>query len=303
MEILIKQLLDSQEAIKNLKGDNRLSFKAAGTMLEADNVTNFDKIDPMLANYISIQPKYSSTLLDYFPKVKVNSANIVLVDETSEDGTVTAVTQGDAKPQVDNDFDAIAPAMQKVAAFAKVSTEMLDDIGYIYSKIEGVLKRRLKNKISDLFLKDLLVTATPTYTSANLTAGTTGTKIKDIIPAVTADFQNLSGFNLNLWLLNQPAYAKMFAEEGTNYLWYAMNDPKIMNSSDVVVENIVGLDTRVFPLYVYNDVAIEIGYEQDDFTKNLVTIRCEARVTWNFTGNCLSGIYNANIDNTLAAIL
>ena len=301
MEILIKQLLDSQEAIKNLKGDNRLSFKAAGTMLEADNVTNFDKIDPMLANYISIQPKYSSTLLDYFPKVKVNSANIVLVDETSEDGTVTQVVQGDAKPQVDNDFDAIAPAMKKIAAFAKVSTEMLDDIWYIYSKIEGILKRRLKNKISDLFMADLLA-ATPTYDKNNLTAGTTGTKIKDIIPAVTADFQNLSGFNLNLWLLNQPNYAKMFAEEGTNYLWYAMNDPKIMNSSDVTVGNIVGLDTRVFPLYVYNDVAIEMGYEQDDFTKNLVTIRCEARVTWNFAGNCLSGIYNESIADTLTEI-
>jgi hypothetical protein len=76
-----------------------------------------------------------------------------------------------------------------------------------------------------------------------------------------------------------------------------------MNSSDVTAGNIVGLDPSVFPLYVYKDIGIEMGYEQDDFSKNLVTIRCEARVTWNFTGNCLSGIYNESIADTLTAIL
>jgi HK97 family phage major capsid protein len=302
METIIKQLTDNSEMIKNLGGDKRLFIKAAGTMLEADNVTNFDKINPAFANYIPIQPKYSSTLLDYFPKVSVNTANIVLVDETSEDGAVTEVVQGDAKPQLDNDFDAIAPAMKKIAAYCKVSTEMLEDIGYIYTKIENTLKRRLKNKISDLFMADL-ISATPTYSSADLTAGTTGTMVKDILPAVTADMENLGGYDMKLWLLNQPDYAKLFVEAGQNYLWYALNNPKIMNSSDVTAGNIVGLDPSVFPLYVYKDIGIEMGYEQDDFSKNLVTIRCEARVTWNFTGNCLSGIYNESIADTLTAIL
>jgi HK97 family phage major capsid protein len=302
METIIKQLTDNSEMLNNLGGDKRLFIKAAGTMLEADNVTNFDKINPAFANYIPIQPKYSSTLLDYFPKVIVNTANIVLVDETSEDGAVTEVVQGDAKPQLDNDFDAIAPAMKKIAAYCKVSTEMLEDIGYIYTKIANTLKRRLKNKISDLFMADL-ISATPTYSSADLTAGTTGTMVKDILPAVTADMENLGGYDMKLWLLNQPDYAKLFVEAGQNYLWYALNNPKIMNSSDVTAGNIVGLDPSVFPLYVYKDIGIEMGYEQDDFSKNLVTIRCEARVTWNFTGNCLSGIYNQGIADTLTAIL
>lgn len=96
---------------------------------------------------------------------------------------------------------------------------------------------------------------------------------------------------------------ELFVEAGQNYLWYAMNNPKIMNSSDIKAGNIVGVDTSVFPLYVYKDVSIEIGNENDDFSKNLVTIRCEARVAWNFTGNCLSGIYNDTISATLAAIL
>lgn len=301
METIYKQLTDSAEKLMNL-GKDRLVLKAAGTMLEGTNVTDFDQISPAFANYIPLQPKYSSTLLDYFPKINVDSATLVLVDETSEDGTVVETVQGDAKNQIDNDFDAITPKMHKIAAYVKVSTEMLSDISYIQSKIEGVLKRRLKNKISDLFMADL-IGATPTYGSANLKPGTSGTLFKDILPAVTADMANLGGYNMKLWLLNQPDYAKLFVEAGQNYLWYAMNNPKIMNSSDIAAGNIIGVDPSVFPLYVYKDVSIEIGNENDDFTKNLVTIRCEARVAWNFTGNCLSGIYNDTIADTLAAIL
>lgn len=301
---LHKLLTEQQEQLKGLNIGKTISLKAAGTMLESTNVTGsgVTHVNPQLLDYIPYKEEYHTHVLDLFPKVPVSSDTIVIVNEVSPDGTVSAATaEGDAKNLVDKDDAAQVKQMQKFTAYVKISREMVADIPFMERQIRTMLMRRVKNVIALKFLQGI-AGASSTYTSANLTGGTTGTLIKDCLPAIYADMQILSGYDMNLWLFDQPEYAKLFNEAGQNYLWYGLNNPVIKVCNAVDAGDIVAVDTSMFPLYVYKDMNIQIGYEDDDFTKNLVTIRCEARVNWNLTGNCLRAMYNDTVAATLAAI-
>ncbi len=297
---LTNQLMLNHESIKSA-GSTPFVMKASAHMLESTNLTG-SEYNPQSVGITPIKEEYVNTILDMFPKVMVSSPNVVVSNEVDEDGMVDKVSEGAAKPQIDFDINVSKPIINKYASHVKVSEEMLDDIPFMESQIRGVLMRRLKNTIATEFMKELTQGVTPTYNSSNLTSGTTGTLIKDILPAVTADMQNLGGYTLNLWMLNQPDYAKLFVEAGTNFLWYALNEPKIVNNLAVTAGSIVGIDTTMFPLYVLKDMEISFGRTGTDLTDNKITIRCESRIGWNLVGNSLSALYNDTIANTLTAI-
>ena len=296
---LTNQLMSNHESIKSA-GSTPFVMKASAQMLEYTNLTG-SEYNPQSVGITPIKDEYVNTILDMLPKVMVSSPNVVVSNEVDEDGTVKEVIEGDAKPQIDFDINVSKPTIRKYASHVKVSEEMLADIPFMESQIRGVLMRRLKNKIATEFMRDLR-SVTPTYNAGDLASGTTGTLVKDILPAVTADMQNLGGYTLNLWMLNQPDYAKLFVEAGTNFLWYALNEPKIVNNSLVDVGRIVGIDTTMFPLYVLKDMEISFGRTGTDLTDNKITIRCESRIGWNLVGNSLSALYNDTIANTLTAI-
>jgi hypothetical protein len=296
---LTNQLMLNHESIKSA-GSTPFVMKASAQMLESTNLTGTE-YNPQSVGITPIKDEYVNTILDMLPKVLVSSPNVVVSNEVDEDGAADIVSEGGAKPQIDFDINVSKPVINKYASHVKVSEEMLADIPFMESQIRGVLMRRLKNTISTAFMNDL-VGVTPTYDSSYLTSGTTGTLVKDILPAVTADMQNLGGYTLNLWMLNQPDYAKLFVEAGTNFLWYALNEPKIVNNSSVYAGSIVGIDTTMFPLYVLKDMEISFGRTGTDLTDNKITIRCESRIGWNLVGNSLSALYNDTIANTLTAI-
>lgn len=298
METIIQQYQSNIEAIKGLKLGDKLNFKAADTML----TTNIDEptlIQAQGLGYIGKKAQYGQSVLDYFPKVGVNSHVMVLANEVDVDGAPDVTAEGDEKPATDFDVDVKDLTFTKYPAHIRVSAEMVEDISFMQRMIDNNLRRRLKDKIATDFIAGL-AGVTGTLTNGGLTSGTTGTLIKDILPAVTADLQTTNGYTPNLWMLSNANYGKMFAEQGTNFLWYAMNDPKVLVAD--MGANILGLDTTMFPLYVYKELSVTMGMINDDLTKNTMTMVVEARVAWNFEGECLNAIYNDTIADTLTAI-
>ena len=305
METIIQQLQANREALKGLRLGQSLDIKAAGTMLESTNITGAG-IAPITAtqlNYIPIKRSYGNTLYDLLPKIKVDSKTIVITNESGDDGTIAAATaEGAAKNLIDKDDVVSTPTMSKYTAFVKISREMLDDIPFLENQIRSVLSRRLSNAISEI-IGDAIVGLTPNLLPINLIGGTTGTTIFDCIKAVTADLELINGYTPNLWMFSQPDYAKAYIETNNNSTFFDQKEVNILANARVGSANILGLDTSMFPIYVYKDLDIQIGYENDDFTKNLVTIRGESRLAHSFVGNCLDAIYYDTIAATLAAIV
>lgn len=304
METIIQQLQAKGETLKDLRLGQSISIKAAGTMLESTNITGegIEEITATQMNYIPIRRDWNNTLYDLLPVISVGSKTIVITNETSDDGAVTAITaEGDAKNQIDKDDAVSTPDMNKYTAFVKISKEMLSDIAFVNNQIRAVLSRRLKNAISTIVGTDLVALASNLATGS-LTAGTTGSTIFDCIKAVTADLEIQKGYTPNLWLFNQPDYAKAYIEANDNSTWFDTKEVNIKPSGLITAGDMLGIDTSLFPIYMYKDINISIGLEDDDFTKNLVTIRGEARLAYSFVGNCLNAMYKGRITDTVIAI-
>lgn len=300
METIIQQLNNNADALKSLRLGQQVGIKAATVMTELNNVTGAgtDEINPQLVNYIPKKGSYNQTIYDLLPKISVDTHSIVVVNEANDDGTIAAILEDENKSQIDFDDNVTTQAMSKYTAYVKISREMLNDIPFMNDQITRVLYRRLKDAISTDII-GALTGVTPELLPAALTAGTGATTIKDCILGVTHEMQMQKGYTPNLFLFNAPDISKLYIQSVANE-YYPL--PKIMASNIITAGNILGLDTSMFPVYIYKDIDINFGYTNDDFTKNLVTIVAETRLTYNFVGNSLNAIYNDVIADTITAL-
>ena len=306
METIYSQLTANKEKLASLKDlGNNLSFKAAGTMVSA-NVTGstITHVDAQLMNPFIIPQENSSFVMDYFPQIMCDSHSLVIVDETADDndGTFSSVAENAAKEQLDFDINATQKSFTKYADYIKVSDEMITDIPFLMGQIQTKLRRKLKNKISADFIA-AIVTATPNITNLQLTTGQLATKIRHLFPSIYEGMKQQKGYNMNLWLLNVPEYAKVFndIDASVDTAWFDMMKPTILPAT-ITAANIMALDTSMFPIYIYKDMEVSIGKTNDDFTKNLVTVRAESRVAWNIAGECLNAFYDDVIATTITRI-
>lgn len=300
METIISSLKANEEQLKSLKDGGRLNIKAAGNILAAKFTgSTTTHIDPELQTFIPPANGHAQSVLDYFPKVMCNSHTIVTAKSASDDddGSFGSVAEGTAKEQVDFDILATQKSFTKYAAYIKVSEEMLSDVGFLEAAINGNLTRRIKNKIATDFVA-AIVAATPGGTASTLASGSNigAGEYGKVFATIYSAMKINKGYNMGLWLLNDPDYTDVMTVLG-DATWLLLNNPTIVPSSAVTAGSIVALDQMLFPLYVYKDIDIEIGRTNDDFTKNMITVRAESRVAWDMTGEPLSALFRDTLAN------
>jgi len=296
----IKKIL--REAQSQIKSGEPVQFKAAATMLESTNVigAGMDELGTTLGGYVAKPQSDSAMLLDLFPKVFVESSSVALVSETNDDGNVSVVAEGAVKPQIDGDFSTIQQPMTKYAEFITISDEMLGDIPFMTDAINRKLMRRLKDKIGEIFATYLFTNAG--MTSGDLIGGTTGSKILDCLPAIYQDMFAQNGYSASLFLLNRPLFAKAFIQTSDSINWVEIFEPTIIVNSRIPADFIVAIAPAEIPLYILQDMTIEIGKVGDDFKYNRTSIRCEARLGWKVGVTNGKAVYADSITNTLTAI-
>ena len=305
MKQIITELENHKDLLKSIKekGSGQMSFKAAGNILAA-NFTNISStgIDPQLIGYTPIANVQARNVIDYFPKVMCSSHSLFVLNEEADDddGTFGSVSEGASKEAVDFDVNAAQKSFTKYAATVKVSEEMIDDLGFMEGRIEGVLTRRIKNKIATDFLA-AIIAATPGTLDTNLTAGQLATKTRHIFPVIYNDVLNRKGYALNLWAMNAPDYGKAFndLDASCDTAWFDMYKPIVLPSSAVATGKVLAVDTSLFPIYIYKDVTIQLGRSGSDLSKNLYTLRGEARVAWNIAGECLNAFFYDTIADVI----
>jgi hypothetical protein len=272
-------------------------------MLESTNVigAGMDELGTTLGGYVAKPQTATAMLLDLFPKVFVESNSVVLVSETADDGTPQPISEGTLKPKIDGDFSAVQVPIVKFAELITISDEMLGDIPFMVDAINRKLMRRLKDVIGVTFINYLNGSAG--MNSGDLTAGTTGTKILDCLPAIYQDMFTQNGYSASLFLLNKPNYAKAFIEASESINWVEIFEPTIMVNVDIDGDSIIAVAPQEIPLYILEDMTIEIGKTGDDFIHNRTSIRCEARVGWDLGVTNSKAVYADMVTDTLTAIL
>jgi HK97 family phage major capsid protein len=273
--------------------------KVAGTMTVTGNVSGGNvPVEDRLEGF-NLVPSRRVRLLDIMAKRSTTSSVVSWVYQANKDGAAGQTAEGAAKNQIDYDIVVASQSVKKTTAFIKVSTEMLDDIEWIQSEIEGELMREV--------LKAVEVTV---YSGDN--TGQNHNGIRTVATAFAAGAFALAIDNANevdvlTVAMNQVAVAQedsamvnyilMHPTDVTRLLVTKVSatdkryvDRLIQVGSTLILDGVPIIPTTLVTVgqYLVGDFGLsllvtrsgmrfDIGLDADDFTKNLRTILGEWR--------------------------
>lgn len=264
------------------------AYKAATTVQSSpaaavDFATTFDR------NVVTA-PRTALVIRDLFGAERISGSTLVYLVEGAIEGAPAVTAEGAEKPQVHfADPTPKTVTLAKIACHIKESDEYVDDYAFLASAINGRLLYELGLVEQNKLVTDLLATSgiqTGTY-AANATAA----DIADAILHAAMDVQSGSGFAADAIVLNPADWYTLRVGKYNNGTYYGggyFGDQSIPSlwGIPVCVSTAVASGTIVVGAFktcgsvVSRDgVSVEAANtNEDDFVKNLITIRAEERM-------------------------
>ena len=227
---------------------------------------------------------------DLFAAENISGSTLVYLVEGAIQGAPAVTAEGAEKPQVHfADPTPVTVSLAKVACHIKESEEYINDYPFLASATNGRLLYELGLVEQNKLVTDLLATSgiqTGTY-AANATAA----DIADAILQAAMDVQNGSGFAADAIMINPADWYKLrIAKDGENRYYGggffgAQSIPDLWGIP-VCVTTAVAANTIVIGAFKACGSVVQnggVGVEatntnEDDFVKNLMTIRAEERL-------------------------
>lgn len=297
-----ESLMANKQALSDLKNDKNKSvvFKAVGNMtfsgnLSGGNVPVEDRIEGL--NVIaSRENKFLSAL-----QAKATSSNVISwVAQANKDGAAGQTAEGAAKNKIDFDLVVASENVKKTTAYIKISNEMLDDVDWMQSEIEAELMRELFKAVENgafsgdgtgANLKGVKTVATAfAITGADFGEVVVNPNIVDVLVAGNLQIELAEQGQASLCFLNPRDIAKLKVQKvsGTDKRYIdrlqTIGDTLLLDGITKIVpttliptgEFLMGNFDKAY-LVEKDGVKFDIGYENDDFTKNFVTLLAEWR--------------------------
>lgn len=262
---------------------------------------------------LRIQP----TLWDLLPKGRTNKETYPWVNKKvpADSGAADFIGPGVAKPPISFTLVPEKSNAKKVAVSTKFATELLDDVDGFTSMVEDELRYQLKYEINRVLM------------SANAATSTDPAGIRSFAASYT-----LSGIqtqNPNNWDAVRAAIAQVRASYIDGPILVLMNPIDTANmemSKAISAGTYLGLNLRPVPggfiaedynvtagdimvialdalkTLIYKEFMIAYGWENDDFTKNLVTAIAETRFHSFHSDNVAAGFLYEQIADIKTAI-
>lgn len=265
---------------------------SSGSPLDPSNIiVPSDRIDGIIPGAFR-----SLTLLDVIPTGATTSNQVSYTQEDTFTNNAAEQVEGSAKAESDNTFKYVEEPVRTVAHWLKLSTQVLDDApaleSYVNLRLQHGIRQRLQRQIIQ-----------GNGTSPNLAGFAASGRHTAFSPA-TGD----SGLDS----INRAKYAVIAADYAPNVVllnpadWgaierakvsggaYALGDgaavtyvangmiPQVWGltvipSNDVPSGKFFVMDSAAVQLWMRQAATVEMGYVNDDFTKNLITLRAELR--------------------------
>lgn len=321
-DAIIKAYADNIEGIKNIKekgGVMHLDVKAASDMTITGNYSGgtvgLSSLEAGVTRVVRRKP---------FMREIVNSAGItskyaVWIEQANPDpNDAGMVGEGVAKPQSDFDLVEASSQVKKVATWIKVSKEMVDDLPFMRGEINNELMELVELKLDEQILlgngvgdnlSGLDTYAQPFSPAAQFVNAIPAANESDVLRVAYAQIEN-ANFTPTHILMNPADVAaleltKTSVGEYTYPLFVPQQNgigtlkgiPIIPNNGVTSGDYYIGDMTKA-QLRMREDMNIQVGYINDDFTKNMMTILCEARACFfvksNHTAAFVKGSFAAD---------
>lgn len=321
----VKRLLaENKEALANLKNSNskegvRMTTKAVGDMMLSTNVTGqipqaereagitrVVRRDPFIAQIVNVG-SITSNLWEW-------------VQQANPEGGAAMTAEGAAKSQADFDLVLASAPVRKVTAYTKVSKEMLDDVALIEAEINQELEELITLKIDEQLLSGDGTGQNLTGILANATAWSAGSFAGTVAEANNADVLRVAinqiivaQFTPN-YILCHPSDVTAMELEKASDGHYILPPFRAVDGTSIkgipVIQNVgvtqgdfvVGDFTKSGVRYK-EGLTFDVGYENDDFTKNFVTILAEARLVHRVKSNHYPAFVTGDFAVAKAALL
>ena len=227
------------------------------------------------------------------------------------------VNEAGAKFNGEVKYEEVSEEVKKVAAYIKVSKEMLADLSFVRSEINTELMEAIEQTIDNSLINgaggvDLngLLSAAPNFSAGTFAGTIPGANISDLIRIAKAQIQ-AANFEPTHVLLNPEDVAKIELTKTSSgeYTYPAFWDANMMlaglmivSSNNITAGTLVVGDFTKFNIKFREDMNMSVGYENDDFTRNMVTILCEARLVAYIKGNDQTAFVQSDIATDIAII-
>lgn len=258
--------------------------KTVGNMLLSANLTGTSKIsyveNPILRSF------FNPHLYDMFRIIPTETGNVTFPrgNAVVGEGSFTAQTEGSSKAQVDYDVTMVNTAVPFVAGYARVSRQMLQDLPFL----QGYLSQSLIEDWNRIVDGRYMATITASATGGSTSSTGSAPRIIDYIAQL-----NKLGFGVADTILTTHAvWAEVLNTLPSNGSYSVPGGIVIGANGETRIAGIPLVAHSQIPtgkIYVMNRGAFATAQasglsvrstetNEDDFIKNLVTYRCEARV-------------------------
>ena len=231
-------------------------------------------------------------LRDLFAAETISGSTLVYLVEGAIEGAPAVTNEGAAKPQVHfADPTPKTVSLAKVACHIKESDEYISDYPFLASAINGRLLYQLGLVEQTKLVTDLLNTSGIQSDSTSWTSGSDATAIADLILEASMDVQQSSGFAADAVVINPADYYTLRIGKDGDDRYYGggyFGEQSIPNlwGTQVCVTTAVSAGTIIVGAFKTCGSVVQKGgvrveatnSDQDDFVKNLMTIRAEERL-------------------------
>ena len=292
------ELSKNVEQLKAIKGgsNEKLKLKVAGTITGANVSGGNVPVEQRIAGYDDIQSR-RVRLMDIVQSAAATSNIISWVSKANRDGAAGQTGEGLLKNQIDFDWVVASETLKKTTAYIKVSQEMLEDIPFMESAIQqeliGEVMRAVEAGVYEGDGTGNNLNGIRTVASA-FSAGSHALTVDN---ANEADVLVVANENIELaefdganYILMNPADVNklLLIKASTTDRRYI--DRLVMVAGQMSLDGIPIIKTTLVTAgeyligdftkaYVYSKgmIDVQVGLENDDFTKNLVTVLAEWR--------------------------
>jgi HK97 family phage major capsid protein len=310
---------DQLSAMKDKSGASvQFTLKAAGTMALSTNTTGQIPQAERESGITRIVRR-NPFILELVNVGTIMSNVWEWVEQKNVDGGAAMTAEGAAKSQADFDLVVASANVKKVTAYIKVTKEMLDDVALMRSEIDQELTELIQLLIDTQLLSGAgtgnnltgIITNATAYAAGSF-AGTIPTPNNFDVLRTAINQVRVNLFEPTYIVMHPTNVTQMDLAKATDghYVMppFASNDGTIISGIRVVANTGVTLGTFLVGDFTKAGVrfkeglTINVGYENDDFTKNLVTILAEARLVQRVKSNHYGAFVYGTFSTAITAL-
>lgn len=307
------------EAIKEGKSSFNLEVKAP-TTITGDYTGNIalstldTEIDRVARQQVLIQ--------NIVNRGTTNSKFVTYIQQTTAPSGAF-VAEGDAKTEYETKYTEVSKEVKKVASLIKISKEMLEDLPFVQSEVNNDLMLGVQDEIENQLLNGTgltvnlegIITQAPTFVApAGLALNVVDANLTDVILAAVTQI-HIAKYTATHVVLNPSDWARLYTTktaqgEYTYPIFFQVpttGEIKVMNLSVVVTtwmpagQFLVG-DFSKCNLRMRESMNLSVGYVNDDFQRNMVSILAEARLVSYIKNNQKPAFVKGTIATAITAI-